>query len=79
MQGKGVGTEAITFIFDYAFKELNLHRIYRNVFSFNEIELRLYKKIGLVMEEKARESLFRNGSHHDIVQMGILQKEYLNL
>ncbi len=78
MQNKGIGTEAITVILDYAFKELNLHRIYLNVFSFNERALGLYKKIGFVVEGKARESLFRNCSYYDIVQMGILQKEYLN-
>ncbi|QUI21671.1 GNAT family N-acetyltransferase [Vallitalea pronyensis] len=75
--GKGIGREATTMILDYAFKELNLHRIYLRVFTFNERAINLYRTIGFIEEGVAREALFRFGKWHGIVSMSILQEEYL--
>ncbi len=74
--GKGIGTSAMNLILNYAFNELNLHRIYLQVFSFNENAIKLYEKTGFIIEGRARESLYRFGKYHDIVTMGILQTEY---
>ncbi|MCV4229868.1 GNAT family N-acetyltransferase [Virgibacillus sp. LDC1] len=74
--GKGYGFEAMTLLLDYAFLELNLHRVNLRVFSFNHKAIKLYEKIGFVHEGSSRQSLYRNGVWHDIVHMGILQSEY---
>lgn len=74
--GKGYGREGMKLLLDYAFYEMNLHRMTLRVFSFNERAVRLYKKIGFKSEGKSREALFREGKWHDIIHMGILQKEY---
>lgn len=74
--GKGYGFEAMTLLLDYAFLELNLHRVSLRVFSFNHKAIKLYEKIGFVHEGSSRQSLYRNGDWHDIVHMGILQSEY---
>jgi RimJ/RimL family protein N-acetyltransferase len=75
--GKGYGSEGMKLILDYAFYELNLHRVSLRVFSFNERAIRLYTKMGFRKEGQSRESFFRNGKWHDIIHMGILQHEYL--
>ncbi|PYZ96428.1 GNAT family N-acetyltransferase [Alteribacter lacisalsi] len=75
--GKGYGREALGLLLDYAFLELNLHRIALRVFSFNEKAISLYCSIGFTEEGISRESLFRNGQWHDIIQMGFLQNEYI--
>ena len=75
--GKGIGREVVTMILNYAFKELNFHRINLRVFSFNERAIKLYKSMGFVEEGRAREALFRFGKWHDIIYMGILQQEFL--
>lgn len=76
MWGKGIGTAAISLILEFAFNELNLHRVYLQVFSFNERAIRLYEKMGFIHEGKFRQALYRMGKWHDIVIMGILKNEY---
>lgn len=74
--GKGYGRIASELLLNFAFKEMNIHRVYLNVFSFNERAIGLYKKIGFVEEGRSRESIFRNGEYHDVVQMGLLASEF---
>lgn len=74
--GKGYGTEALRMLLDYAFLELNLHRVSLCVFSFNTKAVKLYEKLGFQREGVLRQALFRAGEWHDILQMGMLQAEY---
>jgi RimJ/RimL family protein N-acetyltransferase len=76
--GMGYGTEALKMLLDYAFLELNLHRVSLRVFSLNERAIHIYKKLGFVQEGVIRESLYRNGKWQDIITMGILKGEYLS-
>lgn len=76
--GKGIGTQALSLVIDYAFNELNMHRVYLQVFSFNERAIGLYQKLGFIEEGRLREALYRDGNWHDIVQMSILKSEYKN-
>lgn len=76
--GKGYGTEALKMLLEYAFLELNLHRVSLRVFSFNERAIHIYKKLGFMKEGVIRESLYRNGKWHDIIIMGVLKQEYLS-
>lgn len=77
MWGKGIGSAAISLILEFAFNELNLHRIYLQVFSFNERAIKLYEKMGFIHEGKFRQALYRMGKWHDIAIMSILKDEYL--
>lgn len=45
-RNKGVGSEAIELLSQYAFETLNLHQLYANVASDNETSLHLFKKMG---------------------------------
>ena len=75
--GKGYGSEAVTLLLDYAFLEMNLHRVELRVFATNERATRLYEGIGFAVEGRGREVLFRNGMYHDLIYMGILQDEWI--
>ncbi len=75
--GKGYGTEAMKLLLDFAFLELNMHRVSLSVFSFNKNAIHLYEKIGFSNEGKSRQSLFREGKWHDTIHMGLLQNEYI--
>lgn len=75
--GKGYGKEALLLLLNYAFLEMNLHRVSLRVFSFNNRALGLYNSIGFTREGVSRQALYRNGEWHDIVHMGILKQEYL--
>lgn len=75
-RGNGHGTEAIGLLLDFAFKDLNLQRVYLHVFKDNETALRSYKKIGFVREGLLRKAAHINGAYIDVVIMGILRDEY---
>lgn len=45
-RNKGVGTEALELLLDYAFSTLNLRQVYANVGEDNELSLHLFAKLG---------------------------------
>lgn len=76
--GQGIGRDAFELLLNYAFNELNFHRLSLRVFSFNRRAITLYKKLGFKEEGIMREAFYRSGQWHDIHMMGILKGEYLN-
>ena len=73
---QGYGTEAGRMLIEFAFRELNLHRVDLNVFSFNKRAQTVYEKLGFVHEGTKRESYFRHGAYHDTLMMSILETEW---
>ncbi len=74
--GKGYGTDAMRIILQYAFSELNLHRVSLDVFSYNPRAIRSYEKSGFEVEGRARGMMKREGQRHDFLYMGILKEEW---
>lgn len=77
-QGMGYGTQATGLLLDFAFRDLNLHRVYLHVFANNERAIRMYEKIGFVREGIMRKMAHIDGVYIDAVLMGILREEYQN-
>ena len=77
-RGKGLGTSAIKNLIEFGFNDLNLNRIYLEVFEENKIAISVYKKCGFVKEGVKRESAFVNGKKYNIVLMSILRKEFIS-
>ncbi|MFW5771934.1 MAG: GNAT family N-acetyltransferase [Phototrophicaceae bacterium] len=75
-RGQGYGTEALALTLNYAFCELNLHRVQLTVFSYNLPAIRLYEKSGFALEGAYRESLIRDGQRFDMLLYGILRHEW---
>ncbi len=75
-RGRGAGTEAGRLALDFAFQELNLHRINATVFSYNTASLRMCEKLGFSREGVFREFLQRDGQWHDMILLGILRREW---
>jgi RimJ/RimL family protein N-acetyltransferase len=74
--GKGYGGEALLCLIDYAFNELNLHRLQLTVFSYNSRAIKLYEKIGFKKEGAFREFMERNGQRYDMFLYGLLRREW---
>lgn len=74
--GKGYGTEAMEMLLDYAFGNMNLHRIELSVYSFNERAIRSYEKLGFRKEGIQREVLYYDYEYHDAINMSILSREF---
>jgi RimJ/RimL family protein N-acetyltransferase len=77
--GKGYGTEALNILLRYAFTELNLHRMTLTVFGYNERAIRMYQRCGFKIEGIVREVLYRDGRRWDLISMGLLRGEWLEL
>ena len=76
-QNRGFGTKVTQILVDFGFRDLNLNRIYLDVFQNNKRAVKTYTKCGFVEEGVKRESVFINGEFINIVQMSILSKEFL--
>lgn len=74
--GRGYGTDAMRVIVDYGFREMGLHRIQLDVWSFNLAASRAYAKAGFVEEGRRRASFWHDGQWYDAVMMSVLDHEW---
>ncbi len=76
--GKGYATDSASLIMDYAFKHLNLNRIYLGCLQSNIAMNKLAKKLGFHQEGVRRQAIFNSGTFQDVVEYGILKDEFKN-
>jgi len=74
--GKGYGHEATQLALEFAFQELNLHRVVVTVYSYNQRSMALCKKLGFRREGVYREHLLRDGQRYDMHVFGLLRREW---
>jgi RimJ/RimL family protein N-acetyltransferase len=74
--GHGLGRTCTKFAIDYAFRELNLNRVYLSVLATNERAIRLYQSLGFLDEGRLRAAQFKNGQRIDVILMALLRMEY---
>ena len=74
--GKGYGGEAMRLVLNYAFRELNLHRVQLTVFEYNVRAILLYEKLGFRREGVSREFMQRDGKRYDMYLYGLLSREW---
>lgn len=70
--GKGLGVHALKIISSYAFKELNLNRIYAYVLRYNTRGIRAFEKSGFLMEGILEKDRFIDGRFNDVMLMAKL-------
>lgn len=75
-RGQGHGAEACRLLLAFGFRDLNLHRIWLQVFDDNEPALKLYRKLGFLEEGRQRQAAFVDGRFKSIVLMSMLREEY---
>ncbi len=74
--GQGYGTEALDLMLQFAFNEINLHRVFLSVFSYNERAIHVYQKLGFQREGSYREHIERDGRRYDMAFYGLLAHEW---
>lgn len=77
--GRGYGTDVMKVILRYAFTEINLRRVTLSVFEYNPRAVRSYEKAGFVHEGRMRQFLNREGKRWDMLFMGILRDEWMQM
>ncbi|MES2812100.1 MAG: GNAT family protein [Bacteroidota bacterium] len=64
-RGNGVGAEALDLLITYVFQQLNLHQLYANIGSNNEISLKLFTKFGFQKIGVKKDWNFLQGKYYD--------------
>jgi len=75
--GKGIGSEMCELILKYAFKELNLRKVSLTVYGNNLAAIKLYQKLGFIIEGTLKKHVFAEGDYHDKLWMSYFNPELL--
>jgi RimJ/RimL family protein N-acetyltransferase len=70
-RGRGYGTEAVQLLVDFAWHDLNLHRVFLHVFADNERAIRVYRNAGFAEEGRLVEAAFIDGTWRDVLVMAV--------
>ena len=74
--GQGYGGEAIQLLLDFAFSEMNLHRIYLRVDASHTPGIRCYTRSGFIEEGRLRDAVYHAGHFEDQIIMSVLRPDY---
>lgn len=77
-RGKGFGSDALRMLCKYGFEELNLNRIWCEVYSNNK-SLDMYRHIGFKDEGVLRQTYYSSGKYWDSYILSMLKNEYAAL
>lgn len=72
------GRDTLKIIIKYGFEELNLHRLWVEIFSLVKENVKLFEQMKFVKEGTSREKLWRNGKWYDSFIYSKLSTEYIN-
>ena len=75
-RGKGIGSEAIGLLLDFAFRMLGLERVELEVSTENNRAIRCYQKAGFVLEGVKRHAFMLDGEFADLAVMAVLNHEW---
>jgi len=64
--GKGIGTNVVADLLRIAFDELNLYRIYAEVFDKNPASARVLEKNGLIKEATLKNAIIKDGVRQNL-------------
>lgn len=74
---KGYAGEAVLLVQDYAFRHLNMHKMYAGVSEPNQASIKVLERNGYKMEALFKDKLFVYGKYVDHIIMSLSQEEYL--
>ena len=74
--GRGYGTDAIRALLRFAFREMNLNRVWLTTGENNPRALACYRKCGFREEGRLRQDRYLEGRYWDTILMGILREDF---
>jgi RimJ/RimL family protein N-acetyltransferase len=77
-RGGGYGSDALRTIIKYGFEQLNLNRIWCEVYSNNDA-IDIYRHIGFKDEGILRQTVFKNSEYLDSYVLGMLKSDYVEI
>ncbi len=76
--GQGYMTEALRTVLGWTFDQLAVERVEAQVHPDNTASLKLATLLGFQVEGRLREGGFWNGRRHDLLQLGMLKREFVH-
>lgn len=76
-QGQGYGREVTTLAADYAFRVLNINKLYLVVSTENEAAISIYRDCGFIEEGRLIDEFFVDGHYQDALRMYQLQRDFI--
>lgn len=73
---KGYGFEVAVLMISYGFERLNLNKCHSGTMEGNDNMLRLFEKLGMKKEGIRRSAMFKWNQYFDIIEYGVLKKEW---
>ncbi len=74
--GQGLGFDVMQTLLRFGFEQMNLNRIFLQVFAGNERAIHLYEKLDFQHEGRWRQAQFRHDRYHDLIWMSVLRDEW---
>lgn len=75
-QGRGLGTDALRTLASFCFREMGLHRLGLVVREDNVGALRLYERLGFIVEGRERDAIWAGGHWVSFLHLGLLAGEW---
>jgi diamine N-acetyltransferase len=73
-QNKGLAKESLKMLTNFAFQELNMHKIYASIMSINTVSVKLFESVGFKREYVKKEEVFTNGKFADVEILSIYKR-----
>lgn len=74
----GFAWDAMTVLFRYAFEELNLHKIWTEIYVIDERKKKLFDSFGMNQDAVLRDNYFYQGAYINSYIYSMLQTEFLH-
>jgi [ribosomal protein S5]-alanine N-acetyltransferase len=74
--GKGYAKEATVAVLGHCFNKLNLRKVTLGVVESNVLAVKLYQKLGFVIEGTLKDHKYYDGAYRDILRMALFRKTY---
>jgi RimJ/RimL family protein N-acetyltransferase len=75
-RGKGLGTEAVQLVTDYAIHGLEMHNVQLATYEYNWAGQRAYQRAGFKEYGRRREARLHNGKWWDVIYMDVIASEW---
>ncbi len=72
--GRGIGTEAVRAMTDFAFANFDVCRVYAGVFEWNPASMRMLEKAGYAFEGRLRKSVTKDGRTIDQMLYAVVRE-----
>lgn len=76
--GNGFALDAVRTVVGFAFSQLNLNRIWLEVFSWNLAAINVYIRCGFRQEGIKRQAVLVDGKFQDVILMSLLREDLLD-